>query len=176
VDQQIEEAEGGPLAAGVLKSAEWASTLSGAMGHSRETTLRVRYAETDQMGVAYHGNYFAWFEVGRTEFLRELGFDYKTLEREEGCYIVVADASCRYKAAARYDDLLRIRTELRGIRGPVLRFGYTVLRDGDGALLAEGETAHLVADMQMKVRTLPEKYLRALEAAVGKDRDLSPRR
>jgi acyl-CoA thioester hydrolase len=136
------------------------------MGHTSETTLRVRYAETDQMGVAYHGNYFAWFEVGRTEFLRELGFDYRTLEREEDCYIVVADASCRYKAPARYDDLLRIRTELRAVRGPVLRFGYSLVRDADGVLLAEGETAHLVADRQMKPRTLPEKYLRALAGTV----------
>jgi acyl-CoA thioester hydrolase len=136
------------------------------MGYSSETTLRVRYAETDQMGVAYHGNYFAWFEVGRTEFLRELGFDYKTLEREEGCYIVVADASCRYKAPVRYDDLLRVRTELRGIRGPLLRFGYTLVRDMDGTVVAEGETAHLVADAQLKVRTLPEKYLRALTEAM----------
>jgi acyl-CoA thioester hydrolase len=119
------------------------------------------------MGVAYHGNYFTWFEVGRVEFLRELGFDYRTLEREEGCYILVAEANCRYKAPARYDDLLRIRTELRRLRGPLLRFGYAVLRDADGTLLAEGETAHLVADTQMKPRTLPEKYLRALAAAAG---------
>ena len=137
------------------------------MGHACETTLRVRYAETDQMGVAYHGNYFAWFEVGRTEFLRELGFDYRSLEREEGCYIVVADASCRYKAPARYDDLLRVRTELRAIRGPVLRFGYTVLREADGALLAEGETAHIVTDAEMKMRALPEKYLQAMEGTTG---------
>jgi len=137
------------------------------MANFSETTVRVRYAETDQMGVAYHGNYFAWFEVGRTEFLRETGFDYKMLEREEGCYIVVAEASCRYKGPARYDDLLRIRTELKGMRGPVLRFAYTVLRDEDGALLAEGETAHLVADKLMKVRSLPEKYVRALQNFAG---------
>ncbi|HMD31967.1 MAG TPA: thioesterase family protein [Candidatus Acidoferrales bacterium] len=147
------------------------STLPSAMGHTCETTLRVRYAETDQMGMAYHGNYFAWFEVGRTEFLRELGFDYRSLESEEGCYIVVADASCRYKAPARYDDLLRIRTELRKIRGPVLRFGYEVLREADGALLAEGETAHIVADKQMKMRTLPEKYLQALAGTVAEARE-----
>jgi acyl-CoA thioester hydrolase len=137
------------------------------MGHACETTLRVRYAETDQMGVAYHGNYFAWFEVGRAEFLRELGFDYRSLEQKEDCLIVVADASCRYKLPARYDDLLRIRTELRSIRGPVLRFGYTVVRDGDGTLLAEGETAHIVADRQMKMRSLPETYLRALSSTVS---------
>jgi len=132
------------------------------MGHFSETTVRVRYAETDQMGVAYHGNYFAWFEVGRTEFLRETGFDYRTLERDDGCYIVVAEATCRYKGPARYDDLLRIRTELKALRGPVMRFAYSVLRDADGALLAEGETAHLVADREMKVRSLPEKYARVL--------------
>ncbi len=132
------------------------------MPHFSETTFRVRYAETDQMGVAYYGNYFTWFEVGRAELMRELGFDYRTLEREEGCYIVVAEASCRYKGAARYDDLLRIRTELKVMRGPVLRFAYSVLRDADGALLAEGETAHLVSDHEMKVRSLPQKYVEAL--------------
>ena len=151
-----------------MKSRERASTLRDAMSHFSETTLRVRYAETDQMGVAYHGNYFAWFDVGRTEFLRELGFDYKTLEREDGCYIVVADVSCRYKAPARYDDLLRVRTELRAARGPVLRFGYRLVREADGALLAEGETAHLVTDAEMKVRTLPDKYLRALAEAANR--------
>lgn len=132
------------------------------MAHFSETTLRVRYAETDQMGVAYYGNYFTWFEVGRVELMRDLGFDYRALEREEGCYILVAEASCRYKEPARYDDLLRIRTELKALRGPVLRFAYRVLRDADGALLAEGETAHLVADRDMKVCSLPEKYARAL--------------
>jgi len=136
------------------------------MAHFSETTLRVRYAETDQMGVAYYGNYFTWFEVGRVELMRELGFDYRSLEREEGCYILVAEASCRYKGPARYDDLLRIRTELKAMRGPVLRFGYSVLRDADGALLAEGETAHLVADREMKVRSLPDKYSRVLASLI----------
>ncbi len=150
----------------MLNSARQDSTLPSAMPHFSETTLRVRYAETDQMGVAYYGNYFTWFEVGRAELMRELGFDYRTLEREEGCYIVVAEASCRYKGAARYDDLLRIRTELKVMRGPVLRFAYSVLRDADGALLAEGETAHLVSDHEMNVRSLPQKYVQALESVM----------
>jgi len=137
------------------------------MAHFSETTVRVRYAETDQMGVAYYGNYFTWFEVGRVELMRDLGFDYRSLEREEGCYIVVAEATCRYKGPARYDDLLRVRTELKAMRGPVLRFAYSVLRDADGAVLAEGETAHLVADRDMKVRTLPDKYARALASIVA---------
>jgi acyl-CoA thioester hydrolase len=136
------------------------------MAHFSEMTVRVRYAETDQMGVAYYGNYFTWFEVGRVEWMRELGFDYRTLELEEGCYILVAEASCRYKGAARYDDLLRIRTELKAMRGPVLRFAYSVLREADGTLLAEGETAHLVADKELKVRPLPEKYARGLAGAM----------
>ena len=138
------------------------------MAFVSETTLRVRYAETDQMGVAYYGNYFVWFEVGRVEFLRDLGFDYATLEREQGCYIVVADAHCRYKAPARYDELLRIRTTLESLRGPLLKFGYAVLRDSDGTLLAEGDTTHLVADRAMKARALPETYARVLENALEK--------
>jgi acyl-CoA thioester hydrolase len=137
------------------------------MAHHSETTLRVRYAETDQMGVAYHGNYFAWFEVGRVEFLRDLGLDYATLEREHGCYIVVADAHCRYKAPARYDELLRIRTRLESLRGPLLKFAYEVLRDADGTLLAEGDTTHLVADRAMKARALPAAYAQAMELARG---------
>jgi acyl-CoA thioester hydrolase len=130
------------------------------MRNLSETTLRVRYAETDQMGVVYYANYFIWFEVGRVEFLRELGFDYKEMERLDGCFIVVADAKCRYKAPARYDDLVVIRSRLKSVRGPMVHFTYEVLRQSDGALLAEGETMHVVTDAQMKLHTLPEKYLR----------------
>jgi acyl-CoA thioester hydrolase len=137
------------------------------MPHLSETTVRVRYAETDQMGVAYHGNYFAWFEVGRVELLRDLGLDYATLERDHACRIVVADAHCRYKAPARYDDLLRIRTQLKSLRGPLIKFAYEVLRDSDGTLLAEGDTTHLVADTSMQARSLPEAYARAMENALG---------
>jgi acyl-CoA thioester hydrolase len=140
------------------------------MAHISETTVRVRYAETDQMGVAYHGNYFTWFEIGRVEFLRDLGLDYATLEREHGCYIVVADAHCRYKAPARYDDLLRIRTGLESLRGPMIKFTYEVLRDSDGALLAEGDTTHLVADKAMKPRSLPEGFFQVMEEALAAGR------
>jgi acyl-CoA thioester hydrolase len=136
------------------------------MPFASETTLRVRYAETDQMRVAYYGNYFAWFEVGRAELLRGLGLDYATLERESGFFIAVVDAHCRYKLPARYDDLLRIRTELRSLRGPLLHFGYAVYRQDDSTLLAEGDTAHIVTDSSMKPRSLPEHYARALSAAL----------
>ncbi len=130
------------------------------MPNLNETTLRVRYAETDQMGVVYYANYFIWFEVGRVEFLRELGFDYRDMERVDNCFIAVADARCRYKAPARYDDLIVLRTRLKSLRGPMVHFAYEAVRQFDGALLAEGETMHIVTDAQMKPRTLPEKYLR----------------
>jgi acyl-CoA thioester hydrolase len=128
-----------------------------------ETTVRVRYAETDQMGVVYYANFFVWFEIGRVELLRQLGLEYRDMEREEGCFIAVADARCRYKAPARYDDVLTIRTRLKRMRGPVVHFAYEIVRPADGALLAEGETSHVVTDTQMKMRTLPEKYRRAFQ-------------
>src|SRR3981189_866853 len=109
-----------------------------------ETRIRVRYAETDQMGVVYHSNYLIWFEVGRVEFIRQLGLDYKSMEREEGCGIAVVDVSVRYKAPARYDDELVVQTRLIAARGAVIRFGYRIVRAEDGLLLCEGQTVHVV--------------------------------
>jgi len=122
-----------------------------------ETRVRVRYAETDQMGVVYHSNYLIWFEVGRVEFIRQLGLNYKQME-EEGCGIAVVDVHVRYKAPARYDDELLIETRLLAARGAVVRFGYRILRVSDGLLLCEGETMHVVVGMDMKKRSLPPKY------------------
>ena len=133
-----------------------------------ETRIRVRYAETDQMGVVYHANHFIWFEVGRVELLRQFGFSYKDMEREDGCFIAVIDARCRYKAPVHYDDEVIVRTYLKHVREKVLRFGYELRRTESGELLAEGETTHIVANAQMKTRTLPEKYMRVFRAAVGK--------
>jgi acyl-CoA thioester hydrolase len=93
-----------------------------------ETKLRVRYAETDKMGVVYHSNFIIWFEVGRVELLRQIGFRYRDLEREHDCHIAVADVRCRYKSPAYYDDELVIRTRLKNIRGPMLVFHYEVVR------------------------------------------------
>jgi acyl-CoA thioester hydrolase len=81
-------------------------------GRVSEVRIRVRYAETDQMGVVYHANHFVWFEVGRVEFFRQLGFSYKEMEEQDGCHIAVVDARCRYKAPARYDDEVIVRTQL----------------------------------------------------------------
>ena len=133
-----------------------------------ETRVRVRYAETDQMGVAYHSNFLIWFEVGRVELLRQIGFDYKDMEAKDGCFIAVVDARCRYKAPARYDDELLVRTHLTNVRGSLIHFRYEVLRAGDSTLLAEGETVHIVTDSDMKRRTLPDKYATAFHDAVEK--------
>lgn len=123
-----------------------------------QSRVRVRYAETDQMGVVYHANYLVWFEIGRVDFIRSLGMDYRTMEQEDGLAIAVVDVSARYKLPARYDDELRIETRLNAARGAIIKFGYKVKRDADDALLCEGETVHVVVDGEMKKRTLPEKY------------------
>ena len=133
-----------------------------------ETRLRVRYAETDQMGVVYHANHFIWFEVGRVELLRQLGFSYRDMEQNDACFIAVVDARCRYKAPVRYDDEVIVRTQLKNVRESVIHFGYELLRAGDGELLAEGETTHIVTDEKMKARSLPEKYLTVFRDAAGK--------
>ena len=133
-----------------------------------ETRVRVRYAETDQMGVVYHSNHFIWFEIGRVEFLRQLGFSYKDMEASDGCFIAVVDARCRYKAPARYDEEIIVRTHLKNIRESVIHFGYELVRASDGVILAEGETTHIVADAQMRKTSIPEKYMSAFLAATGK--------
>ena len=139
------------------------------MNHAvNETRIRVRYAETDQMGIVYHSNHFIWFEVGRVELLRQLGFTYKEMEKEDDCHIAVVDARCRYKAPVLYDDEVLVRTYLKNVREKLIHFGYELVRAGTGELLAEDETTHIVADSQMKPRSLPEKYMKAFRAAVAK--------
>jgi acyl-CoA thioester hydrolase len=133
-----------------------------------ETRLRVRYAETDQMGVVYHSNHFIWFEVGRVELLRQLGFSYRDMETNDNRFIAVAEAKCRYRAPARYDEEVVVHTRLLNVRESVVHFGYELRRAQDGSLLAEGETTHIVTDAAMKVAPLPEKYLKAFRAALGK--------
>ena len=133
-----------------------------------ETRLRVRYAETDQMGVVYHSNHLIWFEVGRVELMRSMGFSYRDMEREDQCFIAVAEAQCRYRAPVYYDEEVVVRTRLKNVRESVVVFAYELLRAENGAVLAEGETSHIVTDANMKVTTLPEKYLTAFRSAMGK--------
>jgi acyl-CoA thioester hydrolase len=124
-----------------------------------ETRLRVRYAETDRMGVVYHSNFVIWLEVGRVELLRQLGFDYSRMEKDDNCHIPVVDLRLRYKAPALYDDEIVIRTRLMNARTSLLHFAYEVVRAGDQELLATGETTHIIVDEKFERRTLPEKYL-----------------
>jgi acyl-CoA thioester hydrolase len=133
-----------------------------------ETRLRVRYAETDQMGVVYHSNHLIWFEVGRVELMRQLGFSYRDMEREDGRFIAVAEAKCRYRAPVYYDQEVVVRTRLKNVRESVVVFSYELLQADGGKLLANGETTHIVTDLNMKVAPLPEKYLKAFREAVGK--------
>jgi acyl-CoA thioester hydrolase len=141
---------------------------TGAATRVYETSLRVRYAETDQMGVVYHSNYLVWFEVGRVEMLRELGFPYREMEKLDSTHIAVVEVRCRFKSPALYDDLITIRTRLLNVRESLLHFGYEVVRSGDGTLLAEGETVHLVVDEEFKRIRLPDKYLIPFLQAAGK--------
>jgi acyl-CoA thioester hydrolase len=134
-----------------------------------ETRIRVRYAETDQMGVVYHANHFIWFEIGRVELLRQFGFNYKDMEREDDCFIAVVDAQCRYKAPVHYDDEIIVRTRVKHVREKVIRFAYELRNVATGVLLAEGETTHIAANAKMKPRALPEKYMQVFRAAVKEE-------
>ena len=139
------------------------------MSRISETRIRVRYAETDQMGVVYHANHFVWFEVGRVDFFRQLGFSYRDMEQQDGCCIAVVDARCRYKAPARYDDEVLVRTQLKNVRESLVHFGYELVRATDGMLLAEGETMHVVIDREMKKTPIPEKYMAIFRGVTGQD-------
>lgn len=135
-----------------------------------ETTVRVRYAETDQMGVVYHSNFVIWFEVGRVELLRSLGFSYKEMEQQDDTRIVVVSVKCDYKKPARYDDVIRIRTRILEARSRILRFGYEVFNDVSGDLLATGETTHVTCDSLGRPKSLPEKYRGLLPAESSQQR------
>lgn len=131
-----------------------------------EARVRVRYAETDQMGVVYHSNYIIWFEVGRVELLRQIGYTYREIEND-GLHLPVAEVKCRFKASAVYDDQVVIRTRMLNLRGFLIHFGYEAVRESDGTLLAEGETVHLVVGRHMQKTILPEKYMVPFRKAMG---------
>jgi acyl-CoA thioester hydrolase len=107
-----------------------------------EHTFRVRYAETDQMGVVHNAVYLVWFEIGRTEYCIERGFPYSRIE-EEGAVLVVAESVVRYKKPAHYDDLVTVRTTISRMKPKVVTFSYQVLQHSTGDLIAEGETVHV---------------------------------
>jgi len=135
-----------------------------AYDHWHEASLRVRYAETDKMGVVYHANYLIWFEIGRTEYCRARGFSYRDMEESENAFLVVAESYCRYKAPAYYDDVLIVRTHITELRRRSLRFGYEIIRESDGVVIAEGETGHVVTDGNARVRSMPASFAELLLA------------
>jgi acyl-CoA thioester hydrolase len=126
--------------------------------------VRVRYAETDQMGVAHHASYLVWFEAGRTEYIRARGRSYAQVE-EGGWLLVVVEAHCQYRRPARYDEVLTVRTHLRDLGRARLSFGYQVMRREDGELLAEGYTVHAAVDRAGRPRRLPDDIRRLLGSA-----------
>ena len=125
------------------------------------STLRVRYAETDQMGIAHHAEYFAWFEVGRTDLLRECGMTYRELE-SDGLRLPVIEASARYIKPALYDDVLEVRTAVTAVGGARVGFAYEVRRAGTAGPLATGSTEHAAVDARGRPRRLPETLRRSL--------------
>jgi acyl-CoA thioester hydrolase len=123
-----------------------------------DTVVRVRYAETDKMGIVYYANYLIYFEIGRVEYLRQRGLDYRRMELDDNSFTVVAEAKCRYRRPARYDDPLRIRTQVTSARRRTITFGYEIVHDETGELIATGETVHVVCDGNGRPKALPEKY------------------
>ena len=122
-----------------------------------EVKIRVRYKETDQMGVVHHTNYYTWFEVARTEFMRNTGMNYRQME-ENGVMLPLLETHCYYLQGARYDDLVTVRTCVSKYVGIRVTMDYEVIRDEDGALLARGSTVHAFTDINLRPLNIKKKY------------------
>ncbi len=144
------------------------------MNDWHETEVRVRYAETDKMGIVHHANYLIWFELGRSDFCRARGFSYLEMEEKENALMVVVESYCRYKSPAFYEDVLTVRTKVAEMKSRKIQFVYEVYRASDQALLAIGETLHLVTDENKKVRSLPNSYKEKLAAGIHTDENAFP--
>jgi acyl-CoA thioester hydrolase len=129
-----------------------------------ESGLRVRYAETDQMGVVYHANYLIWMEIGRVELVRSRGFNYKDLEEGEGLFLAVVEANCRYLHPARYDQQIVVHTRIVASNPRVVQFGYEIRCGESGRMLASGFTRHVWLNREWRPVRLPEKFQPALQA------------
>lgn len=127
-----------------------------AAGRTTSSTVRVRYAETDKMGVVYYANYLVWFEVGRTDWLRDTGWSYRAME-EDGLALPVIEAHCDYRLSAKYDDEIEIRTRARRLSPLRIQFDYEAVRRADGAAIASGHTVHATIDRQGRPVRLPER-------------------
>lgn len=123
-----------------------------------QSRLRVRYAETDQMGVVYYANYLIWMEVARVNHCRALGFEYKDMEKDAGAYLAVTEAHCRYRASAHFDDEVVIESVVSEVRSRTIRFEYSMRRAETDETLAEGYTLHTVTNREGRMIRLPEAY------------------
>lgn len=121
-----------------------------------QTSVRVRYAETDQMGVVYYANYLVWMEVARVAYCREAGFEYRDMERLGGAFLVVTEARCRYRAPARFNDVVDLVCWVAESRSRTVRFAYEIRRGDE--ILATGETLHTVTDARGRMIRMPEPY------------------
>ncbi len=129
-----------------------------ANGDFVETVVSVRYAETDPMGIVYYANYLVWFEVGRVAWCRAKGFHYAEMESRDQRFLMVAEATCRYKAPAHFAEDILVRTSLAKATDRVIRYQYEICEKSSGRLLATGETAHVVANAQCRPARLPDHY------------------
>ncbi len=135
--------------------------------HYTDCTLRVRYAETDQMGVAYHANYLIWFEVGRADFCRQHGFSYQEMEQTSRRFLRVAEVHCRYLAPLEYDAEFVVRTGLKALRRRTVTFHYQLIDPENDTVYAEGETLHVVTDEQGRPKSFPERFGKLLAGERG---------
>ena len=140
------------------------TAASRAAGATPPSVIRVRYADTDQMGITYHANYLVWFEVGRTDWLRHHGWTYRDMERE-GFLLPVIEVSCRYLTPARYDDELEVHTHAALVTPVRVRFDYEARLAGGGAVCATGHTVHAVLGSSGKPCRLPDRVRRAMSQA-----------
>jgi acyl-CoA thioester hydrolase len=123
-----------------------------------ETTVNVRYAETDKMGIVYYANYLVWFEVGRVAWCKARGFHYAEMESTDKRYLMVAEASCRYKAPAQFEEDIIVKTGLAKATDRTIHYRYEIRKKNTGQLLATGETTHVVADINFRPARLPDHY------------------
>ena len=145
-----------------MKRADKRTSDSVASDFVSEARVRVRYAETDQMGIAYYANYLVWFEVGRSQYCNDRGFSYQNMERETGLFLIVAESYCRYREPAKYEDELIVTTRVSKLTRRTVRFSYEITRLPDGASVAVGETVHVLANAEGRPSSMPEKYLSLL--------------
>lgn len=133
------------------------------MGLCTESKIAVRYAETDRMGVVYYANYLIWMEVGRTDYLAEVGFPYSSLERD-GVLFPASNASIRLFRPSYYEDRLDVLTSIESLQSRKVIFSYRVMRGNE--LVVSGQTEHICVDSRMRVRKIPAKLFKALKASM----------